>query len=112
MLTAEQKAKNHQAYLKYAYKNKLKRIAKAELMTKEEEEMKRKAWRETKILRRAKKLGNKRYAMIGGKHCAELARVLEKAGYEVYFKNKNLPDYYLNNFTLEERVKYALYKCN
>ena len=54
----------------------------------------------------------KRYAMIGGKHCAELARVLEKAGYEVYFKNKNLPDYYLNNFTLEERVKYALYKCN
>ena len=50
--------------------------------------------------------------MIGGKHCAELARVLEKAGYEVYFKNKNLPDYYLNNFTLEERVKYALYKCN
>ena len=43
MLTAEQKAKNHQAYLKYAYKNKLKRIAKAELMTKEEEEMERKA---------------------------------------------------------------------
>lgn len=39
MLTAEQKAKNHKAYLKYAYKNKLKRIAKAKLMTKEEEEM-------------------------------------------------------------------------
>ena len=56
MLTAEQKAKNHQAYLKYAYKNKLKRIAKAELMTKEEEEMERKAWRETKISKRAKKL--------------------------------------------------------
>ena len=107
MLTEEQRQRNHEAYLKYKYRNKVKRYLKMQFMSIEEEEALKKKWRLQKILDRIKKNGKKKCELIVSRNMAETARFLESKGYEVSFKNKQLKEYYLEQFTEDEKVKYG-----